>query len=400
MDLKQRLASLDRLTRKPQPAEGSVPRTDRLVHGDLATGVLGLEAVATDAGTCHRRRRTDALPPPDGALPPLAGFLSQPGGESLAADQVLFLDTETTGLAGGTGTIPFLVGLSWWRDGLFHTHQYFLCGPGDEAAMLAEIHRLAASFRAVATFNGASFDLPLLRTRALLNRLPQPWDGLLGWDLLVPARRLWGRCLADCRQQTIEDRVCALGRESRDIPGHLIPQTWFDFLQAGQTAGLQRVLYHNAADMLGLGHIFRQVVALARRLQEEGPAAETPWDEAWALARVAERRGDAGRAVAWMDHARRCAERAEPEAFADPRFLGDLLRILKRGGDWSVVEKVLEAALAGGRNDWWLHREAAILYEHRLVDLERARRHALAAGDEHRLLRLKRKLKTVREGTS
>lgn len=400
MDLKKRLASLDRLTRKPQLREDAPDRPERVDHGGIAVGVLGLEAVTTAAGVCYLRQRTDPLPARVGSLPALDGFLTQPGDETLTAEQILFLDTETTGLAGGTGTIPFLVGLSWWAGGLYHTRQYFLCGPGGEAAMLADIHLLSSGFRAVATYNGASFDLPLLKTRALLNRLPQPWDGLLGWDLLVPARRLWGRRLDDCRQQTVEQGVCALRREDRDISGHLIPQTWFDFLQAGQAAGLQRVLYHNRADMLGLGHVFREIVSLASRLESCAQEESQPWDQAWVLGRVAERRGDSRLAAAWMNRARLAAARQDLEAFADLRFLADLLRILKRDGDWAVVEDVLARALDRGRNDWWLHREAAILYEHRLVDLDRARRHALAAGDEHRLLRLKRKLKTLREETT
>ena len=122
---------------------------------------------------------------------------------------IVFLDVETTGLAGGTGTLVFLVGVAWWTaDGALEVRQLFLPGPGREAPLLAELARVAARFRVVATYNGASFDLPLLRTRARLARRRDPFRHLVSWDLLVAARRCWGRRLPDCRQQTIETTVC------------------------------------------------------------------------------------------------------------------------------------------------------------------------------------------------
>ena len=392
MDLKKRLASLDRLTRKPETSR--LP-AERGVHGispqAIATSSLGLQELPTPWGACYYRDYLEDISAPAGPLPDLQGFLSQPGEDALDAEDVLFLDTETTGLAGGTGTIAFLVGLGWWQGSRFVVRQYFLCGPGGENALLNQVHELVRGFKAVATFNGASFDLPLLKTRALLNRLEHPWDDTLSWDLLVPARRLWGRRLANCRQQTVEKSIADLERDDRDIEGHLIPQTWFDFLQLGQSAGLVRVLYHNQRDMVGMARIFERIIVLRRALVGEPKDAD--WQDAWALGRIAERRGEGPQALSWMRVAQRAAETHYPAAFGDPRFVGDVLRVLKRGGEWSLVENVIAHALDCGQNDWWLQREAAILYEHRLVDLARATRHALAAGDEHRLLRLKRKQK-------
>lgn len=390
LDLKKRLASLDRLTRKPQPAPGVQEAGKAGDPEELAQSRLGLQRASTGTGPCFLREFSEPLLPPEGDLPDLSGFLSRPGGAGVGPEDVLFLDTETTGLAGGTGTLVFLVGASWWRDGVYRTRQYFLCGPGGEAPMLAHLHELARRFRAVASFNGASFDLPLLRTRALLNRMDHPWEDLESWDLLVPSRRLWKRVLPDCRQQTVEARVCGLARQDLDIPGHLIPQTWFDFLKQGLTGDLERVLYHNRADMLGLGHIFVEMVRLARDLGEGSPRDEREWRQAWALALVAERRGDVDLSIAWMLGAHRAALPDEG-AWELDRFVADQLRILKRSGDWTLVAVIIEKALAAGRKDWWLHREAAILFEHRLVDLARARRHAAACGDEHRLARVQMK---------
>ena len=389
MDLKKRLASLDRMTRKTM-----VPPPDpkRIPTQKLACEVLGLTPEETPGGTIYLRHYADPIPEPDNCLPDLYGFLSQPGPDTLGAGDVLFLDTETTGLAGGTGTIAFLVGASWWESGRFHTRQYFLCGPGQESAMLKDLHLLAERFKAVATYNGASFDLPLLRTRALLNRLEHPWDKMFSWDLLVPSRRLWSRRLENCRQQTVEAEFCALHRDARVFPGALSPQTWFDFLQQGKCEDLRRVLYHNQRDMVGMAHIFRKMVAMAQIMMDEQSRPVPGWLDAWALGRIAEIRGDGPLSLFWFNLARLAAAPV-PGAFADSRFVADAVRVLKRSGDWQVVENLIACALDCGQNEPWLHREAAILYEHRLVDLARAHRHALAAGDEHRLNRLVRKLK-------
>lgn len=387
VDLKKRLASLDRMTRKKTPISANqtgVPAET------LACEKLDLVQEETPAGVCFVREYLDGIGAPGERLPDLKGFLTQPGEKILSPEDVLFLDTETTGLAGGTGTIPFLVGVSWWEPDGFHTRQFFLCGPGKETAMLKSLHLLAASFKAVATYNGASFDLPLLRTRALLNRLEHPWDRLLSWDLLVPARRLWSRRLDNCRQQTVEKDICGLQRDARDIPGSLIPQTWFDFLQQGRWEELHRVLYHNQRDMVGMACIFKEIVNLGQVFPGVAGPGDLSWQEAWALGRIAEIMGDVPLSLFWFNRAR-CAADIGPAAFADPRFVADTLRVLKRGGDWPVVENVIARALDCGQNEGWLHREAAILYEHRLVDLDRARLHAQNFGDEHRLNRIRRK---------
>ena len=117
------------------------------------------------------------------------------------------------------------------------------------------------------------------------------------------------------------------------------------------------------------------------------------WQDAWALGRTTERRASQPESLHWMDQARRLAESSGDKPYTDPRFVADTLRIIKRGGNWPVVENVIARALDCGQNDGWLHREAAILFEHRLTDLGRALKHALAAGEHHRLLRLQRKLK-------
>jgi uncharacterized protein YprB with RNaseH-like and TPR domain len=399
MDLKKRLAQLDRLSRRSGPGSETSVEDPALDPSALASvraqtlHELDLRPTDTPAGPVWIREYRDLIPWLKGPLPDLRGFFTRAGDAGCDAGDILFLDTETTGLAGGTGTIPFLVGVSWWEKAALTTRQYFLPDPGQETAMLRELARLASGFRVVVTFNGASFDLPLLRTRARLSRLADPLADLLVWDLLVPARRLFGNRLPDCRQQTLEREICGLGRDSGDIDGSRIPQVWFDFLATGRAGLLPRVLTHNHRDMVGMGLLFEKVTDAAHSLDQGIPLeSDHRWQDGWALGRICERRRDTAMALACLTSAVAAATMGNPHGLADPRFLSDSLRILKRGGDWTLVEQVIQHGFTAGVDEPWLHREAAILYEHRLVRPAKALDHALKSGEDQRVQRLQRML--------
>ena len=176
-----------------------------------------------------------------------------PSLEGLSLDGLVFLDTETTGLAGGAGTVVFLVGIGKFVDGEFWLRQYFLRDLGEEQAMLHAIERDLESSAGFVTFNGRTFDVPLLEMRFTLGmrkRFP-----LTGWphlDLLYPARRLWRRELPDCRLNTIESEVLSVHRSGEDVPGELIPGLYLDYLRTGDSREMERVIYHNAMDILSL----------------------------------------------------------------------------------------------------------------------------------------------------
>ena len=253
--------------------------------------------------------------------------------------------------------------------------------------MLETVAAAAAGRKVVVSFNGASFDWPLLRTRALLNRMDDPLADLAGWDLLVPARRVWGRQLADCRQQTLETEVCGLTRGPGDIPGDSIPQAWFDFLAGGDAEPLQRVLEHNRRDMEGMARVLLAVCGAARQLAAPpAPGLAPDWRLAWSLGRICERRRANPAAAGWL----RLAALA-PAARRERRFLADALRVLKRDGDWSAALDLIDRAVARGDGDPWLHREAAIIWEHRLGDADKALAHARRTGDDRRVERLRRR---------
>ncbi|MCB1183396.1 ribonuclease H-like domain-containing protein [bacterium] len=406
MDLRSRLARLDRLTRRPGEAGDPAPRPQPAAPDATGADVpaeLGLSREETAAGPVWHRDSRDPLPPPPDPLPGLRGLFTRHARLGPRVGEILLLDTETTGLMGGTGTLVFLVGLSWWEGSELRTRQYFLPGPGHEAALLAAVAERCREFRAVVTYNGASFDLPLLRTRCLLNRVPDPLAHLADWDLLVPARRLWGRRLADCRQQSLETWLTGAARRGGDIDGARIPQAWFDFLQTGEPGLLGNVLTHNRRDMLGMGRILAAVGEIGVWLGDERaepPAAWTDRPGAWALGRVRERRRETRGAADCFGVAWAAGWGGLEDPVARRRFRRDAIRNLKRRRRWDVVEQIITDGLDCEPGDRELHREAAILYEHRLGDLPRARRHAERCGDTHRLARLERRLAAGREGRS
>jgi hypothetical protein len=392
MDLRKRLARLDRLTRPPSAADAaSAPAIGRRRDPATVLGALGFTADATPTGPVWRLEVTrEHVPRPAGPVPDLAGILPAGTPAGLDWSDVLLVDTETTGLAGGTGTLAFLVGLAWWDGTDFRVRQLFLPAPGTEAPLLADLEELARGFRVVATYNGAGFDLPLLRTRARLARRADPLVGLVGWDLLVAARRCWGRGLVDCRQQTVERLVCRRERGTGDIAGALIPAVYQRYLAGEQAPELAAVLRHNRRDMDGLGLVLAALAAEARAARRAPGDAPGRGDTVgcWSRALIAERRGDHALAAAW---ARRLLAPDDPEALA-PAAVRDAIRLLKRVADWAAVAELVGAGLARWPRDARLHYEAAVLFEHRLRDPGRALMHASILGDARRIARLRARL--------
>jgi uncharacterized protein YprB with RNaseH-like and TPR domain len=396
MDLRERLARLDRTTHRRAAEVAATARPLDYVDYDAWVRQLGLERADPDSAWT-RDYPVDAEPGAPSIDVDLTAIIRDPRAAKRPED-LLLLDTETTGLAGGTGSLPFVVGLAWWEAAGLRVRQLFLPAPGEEEPLLAALERCAAGFRAVVSYNGASFDWPLLRTRALLARREDPLRRLARWDLLPAARRLWGRRLVDLRQPTVEARVCGRPRSDDDLPGALIPETYFRFLRGAGCADIARVLEHNRADLVGMAHILAAVVAAGAQLEppERRGEAHVAWQDAWARARIWETRRDVSRAAGWIEYALADPTLALPRgAGAAPppeRLFGDAIRLLKRTRRWEQVRAIVERALAFYGDRPWLAREAAILYEHRLGELERAFAHARELGDPNRLRRLRRKL--------
>jgi uncharacterized protein len=193
----------------------------------------------------------------------------------------LFLDTETTGLTGSAGTLVFLVGVGCFVEDGFEVRQYFLRNPAEEPAMLDAIQGLLGEHDALVTFNGRSFDVPLLSMRYSLNRQRVQFERWPNLDLLHPARRLWSRRLESCRLASLEHSILGVRRTSADVPGYLIPQLYYEYLQSGDARQMVRVMYHNLTDVLSMVTLATRLCGLFTRAE---PSA-LPHDDLLSLAR-------------------------------------------------------------------------------------------------------------------
>ena len=163
-----------------------------------------------------------------------------------------FVDTETLGLAGGTGTPAFLVGVGIVEERGVRVRQYFLRDLHEEGAMLEQLAHDLAFARAVVTYNGRAFDLPLLQTRFLLQGIPSPFEDVGHLDLLVTSRRLWRPRIQRCSLGDVERHILGHTRAGTDIPGWLVPVLYRDYLRTGDPTPLEGVFYHNLHDILSL----------------------------------------------------------------------------------------------------------------------------------------------------
>lgn len=171
-------------------------------------------------------------------------------------NSILFIDTETTGLMGGTGTVSFLIGIGYFNNEEFVVEQYLMRDYDEETAMLTDIKSILKSHNIVVSFNGKSFDLPLIQSRLILNRLKMPGFNI-HVDLLHSARRLWS-FLDSCSLNSLEENILDYERID-DIPGHLIPGLYFEFLENKDLMQLVPILEHNRYDILSLVTLFSRL---------------------------------------------------------------------------------------------------------------------------------------------
>lgn len=176
------------------------------------------------------------------------------------ARQVLHFDTETTGLAGGTGTRAFMIGAADWHAGQLRVRQLLITRMAAEAAMLDTFAQWLCPETVLVSYNGRSYDAPLLVTRYRLARQHNPLAGLAHLDLLHPTRRRYRGVYENCRLATIERRVLGIVRED-DLPGSEAPRAWRDYLTGGSARDLRRVLAHNHQDVVTLARLMEHLSA-------------------------------------------------------------------------------------------------------------------------------------------
>jgi len=283
-----------------------------------------------------------------------------------------FLDTETTGLSGGAGTMPFVVGLGFFSENDFCLRQYFLRDPGDEPAMIESLAELLPGFESLVSFNGRGFDVPIIENRFILARTPPPTMGMPHLDLLPPARRLWRYHLPSRALGTIEREILGVLREQADVPGGVIPYLYRDYLRTGDGREMQRVLYHNAVDILSL-------VTLTARLCR---AYADPWNETslsgaefYGLARWYKAEGKLAKA----EQAYHTALDAALSPDLRPKALRDLAYLLKRAGRRAEAFACWQQLALETTDDVLAHVELAKYFEWHLENLSLAARWTRAA---------------------
>jgi len=292
---------------------------------------------------------------------PLRQRERRPGGRvAVHPDEAVFLDVETTGLAGGTGTLAFLVGVARRVDDDLVLRQYFVPDFPDEAAVL---DALAADLgdAPLVTFNGRTFDAPLLATRFRLHRIPFPDRDHL--DLLPPARRLWAGSLASHALGSLERGVLGVAR-TNDLPGALVPAAYFAWLRDGRASALSLAFRHNETDLVSLVALAGVV---ARLVNDPTSRPAAPADDHLHTARLLLDQGDAGKA-------RACLVAAAAVGGAPPAPVLRLLASLqRRGGDLDAALATWSGWLeAAGPFDPHPYEEIAKHLEHRAKDARRA----------------------------
>ena len=313
---------------------------------------------------------------PDEAGPEVAALASCLGFAPDDLRRPLFLDTETTGMSGGTGTVAFLIGLAWREgDGLMLI-QYFLTDFNQENALLWAVGQYVEHAGVLVSYNGRTFDWPLLQTRLVMRRVDPAWPSPPHLDLLTLARRIFKPRLPDCALQTIEQAVLDLHREE-DLPGTLIPSRYFAWLREGDERVLEPVFLHNRQDVLSMA------LLLARLETVLGGSSDLDPLDRFGRARFYEARGFTSDAI--REYRRLWADRhRELSTFALRGAIGlRLARLLRRQGSWQEALAVLEECWRTQVYPYPAAIELAKLLEHQARDFDGARR---IVGDALRLL--------------
>ena len=384
----------------PKPERAPRFDIDSVVAGAFLSTRLGDVFVAEQSyGADYLHGSASILCPTPLSL--ISQWANDPSIADLPHSSLAFLDTETTGLTGGTGTYAFLVGAARFIDGQLVLRQFFMRDPAEEPALLEGLAYFLAPAEALVTFNGKTFDSPLLTTRYTLNRMPVPYKGYSHIDLLPLARRLWRDRLESRALKYLEEHVLGLKRSTEDVPGYLIPWLYFDYLKSRDARPLAGVFYHNAMD----------VVAMAALLTHMNEIMTNPYEgrvehglDFIALGKLFEDLG------LW-DEAARLFERGLQFQITETDFGTAVKRLAilqKRRGDLEEALRLWEKAAAEGHV--FAHIEMAKYYEHKRRDvksalrwtrsaLEHVERNEMSAYERrhwldeitHRLARLERK---------
>lgn len=278
--------------------------------------------------------------------------------------KTVFLDTETTGLAGGAGTYVFLVGVGYFEGDQFCVRQYFMRDYNEERALLSALNDLLSNFKAVVTYNGKTFDLPLMESRYIMSGMKMSLKNPYHFDLLYPARRLWKRRLENCSLSTVERDILGVIRDD-DVPGYLIPEIYFSYLRTKDARSLKQVFEHNLQDILSM-------VALVSRMcfLVEDPLNNTEYGmDIFSIGKMFDEEKKYGQSTHYYAEALK-------HNLAEEEIL-EILRLssfaYKRQGKWEEAEKIWREIIEKSREYiYYPFEELAKYYEHYLKDYQKA----------------------------
>jgi len=282
--------------------------------------------------------------------------------QSFERSEFAFLDTETSGLAGGTGTYAFLVGVGRFVGQVFHLAQFFMRDPTEEPALLLALESFLAPCKALVTFNGKSFDAPLLNTRFKMAGWQSPLYDLRQIDLLHISRRLWRDQLASRTLGNLEVQILQIARSEEEVPGWLIPQLYFDYLRTGDARAMKSVFYHNAMDVVSMAALFNRIT-----IDLEDPYS--PLLESVERAAVARLYEDLGK----FDEAAQLYEASLNEGLPEDLFWDSLHRLAllhKRRSHYHMAVPLWEKAARHQRLEAFI--ELAKAYEHIFKEIDQA----------------------------
>ena len=238
-------------SRPAAPPQSSGSLIEDLVSGEVVTTAHGSHFETERHFPAHHRHGSYEISDLATLSPDLLSALSGGAIDGIPPERWLFLDTETTGLAGGSGTYAFLVGSGSIGPDGFRVRQFFMRDYSEEASLLDSLTAYMARFDAIITYNGRSYDQPLLETRYTMCRARHPFARMEHLDLLYGARHLFRLRLDNCRLSNLENQILGFEREG-DIPGEMIPYCYFEYLRSRRAHRLPPILHHNVLDIVSL----------------------------------------------------------------------------------------------------------------------------------------------------
>ena len=338
--LLNKLRMLDAEPKKPAPAAKEAPKLQECYHSQAVFPI----SLFTDRSHASQ----DVIQSLFGCDCP----------QELCPEDILFLDTETTGLSGGVGTIAFQIGVGYFAPSGFVVEQFLMHDYPEEAQMLKKLAALMQRFSVICTFNGRTFDVPLLKSRFLMNRMADVRIPEVHLDVLYPARRIWKLRLKRCTLGNLEEQLLHVQRDD-DLPGALVPQTYFQYLKDGSFAPLEKILEHNKQDIVSLAQLFYFMCR-----QAAVPETIAQGEDLLSLAKAMEKAGDRQKAM----HCYRLTAKTGMSAQAY-HAMG---RMEKREGHVESAVRLYQTMLAQGSDPVGACEALAKLYEHQLRDIPAA----------------------------